>query len=219
MKHSGKNGNRLFHAAVEAVRTIGVVRFAAIATFAVLVCGGQFGYPGVRAADKIGKGREAAGTQPTDGSRVTVAGLDDIDTCSCPTHGDPQTDGVVNIFDVIIAVNVAFKGVAPTSDPDCPTERTDVNCDGVTNGADVERFLNVAYRGSDPATEFCNPCDSLSSACEPTAPQSGSAILVESVTAAPGETGVQVGIYVDNAVDISLMTLPLELREVTAGSL
>jgi hypothetical protein len=80
--------------------------------------------------------------------------------CECACHADPTCDGVVNVLDVVAAVDVAFRNADPTSDPmpNCPRIRTDADCDGVTNVIDVVRFVNVAFRGGDPATEFCDPC-------------------------------------------------------------
>lgn len=80
--------------------------------------------------------------------------------CECQCHADPQCDGVVSIFDVTRAINVAFRGDPAIPDPSatCPYQTTDVNCDGVTSIFDVTRIINVAFRGGDAATEFCDPC-------------------------------------------------------------
>jgi hypothetical protein len=55
-------------------------------------------------------------------------------------------------------INVAFRGVAGTTDPSCTRERTDVNCTGTTDVLDVVKVVNVAFRGMAAATEYCNPC-------------------------------------------------------------
>jgi len=79
--------------------------------------------------------------------------------CDCPCMGDPQCDGViVNILDVVRAVDVAFRGVAPTFDILCPGARTDVNCNGATEVFDVVKFIDVAFRSANPATAFCDSC-------------------------------------------------------------
>ena len=80
--------------------------------------------------------------------------------CACNCHADPACDSVTNVFDVVQAVNVAFRNAAPMIDPSasCPRQTTDANCDGVTNVFDVVRMVNVAFRGANPATEFCDPC-------------------------------------------------------------
>ncbi|HUU45598.1 MAG TPA: hypothetical protein VM118_07655 [Acidobacteriota bacterium] len=79
-------------------------------------------------------------------------------TCACPCLGDPQCDSVVNVLDVVRAVDVAFRGGTPVFDDGCPVERTNVDCSGATDVLDLVRFINVAFRGGDPAIEFCNPC-------------------------------------------------------------
>ena len=83
---------------------------------------------------------------------------DACDPCICLCHGDPQCDSVANVQDVVQTVNVAFRGVAPVFDPQCPRERTDVDCDGVSAVQDVVKVVNVAFRGADPGAELCNPC-------------------------------------------------------------
>ncbi|HUU44481.1 MAG TPA: C1 family peptidase [Acidobacteriota bacterium] len=85
-------------------------------------------------------------------------GFGDACPCSCPCHADPQCDGVLNLLDVVTAVNVAFRGAVPTTDPDCPYEQSDVTCDGVTSIIDVALFVYVAFQGGDPAVAFCDPC-------------------------------------------------------------
>ncbi len=81
-------------------------------------------------------------------------------TCDCDCHGDPQCDGVTNVFDVTHAVNIAFRGADAILDPNilCTLQTTDVDCNGVTSIFDVTRFVNVAFRGGDPNVEFCSPC-------------------------------------------------------------
>jgi len=80
--------------------------------------------------------------------------------CQCDCHADPQCDGNTDVLDVVLAVNVAFRGAPPIIDPNplCPYTDTDCTCDGVTNVLDVVHFVNVAFRGGDPAVEFCDPC-------------------------------------------------------------
>lgn len=81
--------------------------------------------------------------------------------CACDCHGDPVCDAVIsNVQDVVVTVNVAFRGAAPVVDPNgaCPYETTDLNCDGATSVIDVVKIVNVAFRGDNPATEYCDPC-------------------------------------------------------------
>ncbi|HUU45600.1 MAG TPA: hypothetical protein VM118_07665, partial [Acidobacteriota bacterium] len=78
--------------------------------------------------------------------------------CACPCLGDPQCDSATNILDVVLAIDVAFRGASSVFDVSCPTEQTDVDCTGVTDVLDVVHFVNVAFRGGDPDVEFCDPC-------------------------------------------------------------
>ncbi|HWO56517.1 MAG TPA: thrombospondin type 3 repeat-containing protein [bacterium] len=100
----------------------------------------------------------------TDGDKVADA----CDNCpyfvnpdqvGCLHQGDPVADSVLNVFDVVATVEVAFRGGAPILDVECPhapAGRTDTNCDGITNIMDVINVIDAAFRGSAPTT--CNPC-------------------------------------------------------------
>ena len=88
-------------------------------------------------------------------------GLGDACDCDCPCHTDPACDGTTNVFDVVAAVDVAFRSGTPVFDVNCPNEQTDADCSGVTNVFDVVKFVDVAFRAADPASAFCDPCDSL----------------------------------------------------------
>ncbi|HEX9751353.1 MAG TPA: hypothetical protein VGB22_08745 [candidate division Zixibacteria bacterium] len=78
--------------------------------------------------------------------------------CNCPNLGDPVLDGLVNIFDVVKSVDVAFRAALPPQSPVCPYEDTDVTCDGMTNVFDVVAFVDVAFRSADPEVVFCDAC-------------------------------------------------------------
>jgi len=80
-----------------------------------------------------------------------------VASCDCPFVGDLDTNGVISISDVVLLVNIAFRGapMAP-GDPNCPlTTRADVNCNGVVSVSDVVTIVNTAFRGSD---DRCDPC-------------------------------------------------------------
>jgi hypothetical protein len=79
--------------------------------------------------------------------------------CSCPCKHDPQCDGVLSdVLDVVVAVDVAFRGLPAFLDPACPNERTDVDADGVTSITDVVKVINVAFRGQTGAANYVDPC-------------------------------------------------------------
>ncbi|HUU46605.1 MAG TPA: CARDB domain-containing protein, partial [Acidobacteriota bacterium] len=65
--------------------------------------------------------------------------------------GDCNQDRVIDVLDVVYAVDVAFRGGVPPE----PLALIDVNCDGVVSILDVVRLVNVAFRGGNPTTEFC----------------------------------------------------------------
>ncbi|HEX9751744.1 MAG TPA: hypothetical protein VGB22_10745 [candidate division Zixibacteria bacterium] len=77
--------------------------------------------------------------------------------CGCACHADPVCDGVTNVFDVVSAVDVAFRNGMATSDGDCPADRQEVNCDGVVNVFDVVILVDVAFRNGS-TTQYCDPC-------------------------------------------------------------
>jgi len=79
-------------------------------------------------------------------------------SCLCLCHQDPVCDSTTNVFDVVEAVDVAFRAGEPGGSTACPKEPTDVDCDGVTNVFDVVKFVDVAFRAADPAVAFCDPC-------------------------------------------------------------
>ena len=81
-----------------------------------------------------------------------------ISSCDCTCQGDPACDGVIDVLDVVTAVNVAFRSTIPPDALLCPFPDTDVTCDGLTNVIDVVKFVNVAFRSGEPAVEFCDPC-------------------------------------------------------------
>jgi len=97
---------------------------------------------------------------------------DSVDNCpyfanpgqvGCPFHGDPKPDGVLNVYDVVLTVDVAFRNGGAIIDSTCPhapAGRTDVDCNGLTNVIDLVRIIDVAFRGA--PRNFCNPC-----ACHP----------------------------------------------------
>ena len=99
----------------------------------------------------IAKNTCAAGPQSATGAATS------INVCNC--HGDPNCDGAIDVLDVVMVVNEAFRGMAGTADPSCThVSRNDVDCDCAVSVTDVVHVVNVAFRGASKALEFCNAC-------------------------------------------------------------
>ncbi|MBI3872344.1 MAG: hypothetical protein HY304_04620 [candidate division Zixibacteria bacterium] len=79
--------------------------------------------------------------------------------CACPCHADAQCDSVrSDILDLVKTIEVAFRGAPPVSDPNCPRERTDVDCSGATDVLDVVHVADVAFRAVSAQAAYCDPC-------------------------------------------------------------
>jgi hypothetical protein len=76
----------------------------------------------------------------------------------CPCWADPNCDGIrSDVIDVVLVINVAFRGAPPILDPTCWVERSDVDANGTTNVVDVVRVVNVAFRGASVASQYVSP--------------------------------------------------------------
>ncbi len=97
---------------------------------------------------------------PADASYNTPPPHESCGFCDCPCHGNPRCeDENVDIFDVILTIDAAFRDGPASSDPICPLVRSDVDCSGAVDILDVTRMVNVAFRAGNIATEFCDPCN------------------------------------------------------------
>ncbi|MCH8992582.1 MAG: thrombospondin type 3 repeat-containing protein [Acidobacteria bacterium] len=88
-------------------------------------------------------------------------GIGDACDCDCDCHANPQcADDVVDVLDVVHAVNVGYRNDPDILDPNplCPRTRTDVDCNGVTDVLDIVHLVAVAFREEEPAGHFCDPC-------------------------------------------------------------
>jgi hypothetical protein len=89
----------------------------------------------------------------TDDCVVTVRQMGDI---MCPDQGDLNGDMVVDVFDVIAEIDVAFRGApTPDRDPSCPTNRGDVyigpgDAWNLIDVFDVIRMIEIAFIGGSP---------------------------------------------------------------------
>ena len=69
-------------------------------------------------------------------------------------RGDVNTDGVIELGDVVYLINYLFKGGPP---PD-PLWTGDVNCDGVIDIGDVVYLINYLFKGGPPPCDHCSDC-------------------------------------------------------------
>ena len=75
--------------------------------------------------------------------------------CSCPHQGDMNTDGVINVSDVLKEIQIAFVNGTDVQDPECPRTRGDVNNSGAVDVNDVLYIIKTAFvNGPNPV----NPC-------------------------------------------------------------
>jgi hypothetical protein len=77
--------------------------------------------------------------------------------CNCPHQGDINTDAVIDVFDVIDEIGIAFSGAADPQDPSCPRPRSDVNNDGVSDVFDVIYLIATAFSGGANPISPCGP--------------------------------------------------------------
>ncbi len=80
--------------------------------------------------------------------------------CDCPCHADPADCGgpPLGVLDVVLTIDVAFRGLPATRTPTCPFENTDLDCGGLTDIVDVVRVIDVELRGVPRALRICDPC-------------------------------------------------------------
>jgi hypothetical protein len=79
--------------------------------------------------------------------------------CGCPSQGDleppPPSDGVIDVFDVIEVIGIAFSGSPDIQDPLCPTTRGDVDNNGVADVFDVIYLIATAFSGGANPVDPC----------------------------------------------------------------
>jgi len=87
-------------------------------------------------------------------------GIITISTCDCPQQGDINSDGVIDIFDIIGLLDYQFmNGPEPLRDPACPTNRGDALCDGFAYLFDTIYLIEHVFCGGPPP---CDPCACVS---------------------------------------------------------
>lgn len=94
---------------------------------------------------------DAAGNKDTCGFNITV------NVCICLNQGDVNNDGLIDVFDVIGIIDIAFSGNIDPQDPGCPLTRGDVDNSGTTDVFDVIYLLATAFSGGPNPVDPCNP--------------------------------------------------------------
>jgi hypothetical protein len=82
-------------------------------------------------------------------------GTIEIVNCLCPSQGDMDGNGVLDVFDVIEMVRVVFAGGMPPQDPGCPIERSDYNNDGISDVFDVIALIDGVFSSGSPPVDPC----------------------------------------------------------------
>lgn len=93
-------------------------------------------------------------------TKATICIDPDCFHCYCQGDSYDCDAGWIDVIDVVRAINVSFRGEAPTTDPSpaCPYMRTDINCDGATDLRDIVGIIDVAFNNQPESVAFCNPC-------------------------------------------------------------
>jgi hypothetical protein len=78
-----------------------------------------------------------------------------VSPCICDRQGDINGDLVIDVFDVIALIGVAFSGNPDVQDPYCPITRGDVNHDNATDVFDVIYLIATAFSGGDSPISPC----------------------------------------------------------------
>jgi hypothetical protein len=77
--------------------------------------------------------------------------------CACPRQGDITGDGVIDVFDVIGVIGIAFIGDVDPQDSGCPKTRADVDNNGVADVFDVIYLIATAFSGGPNPVNPCGP--------------------------------------------------------------
>ena len=82
------------------------------------------------------------------------------DVCLCPCQGDWDCDDIIDVFDVIHCVDVAFRNYPELGFSSCPFSVLDANCDCAIDVFDVVVLVDHAFRADySPICGFDDPCE------------------------------------------------------------
>ena len=74
-----------------------------------------------------------------------------------PARGEWTGEGVIDVFDGIEIIGIAFSGSPDIQDPQCPKTRGDVDDNGVTDVFDVIYLIDHAFSGGPNPVDPCAP--------------------------------------------------------------
>lgn len=101
------------------------------------------------------------GTAGTTSAGSHVAGLgfwygSSTQGCSCPSQGDINADHLLDIFDVILTIGIAFSGEPDLKDSGCPITRGDVNNNRAMDVFDVLYLIDAVFSGGPYPIDPCS---------------------------------------------------------------
>jgi hypothetical protein len=102
-------------------------------------------------------GQAAVGTSSSPNYTVGQGFWYGASGCNCPHQGDIASDGVIDVFDVIGLIDIAFSGGTDIHDPGCPRTRADVDNNGVPDVFDVIYIIATAFSGGAMPVDPCGP--------------------------------------------------------------
>jgi len=77
--------------------------------------------------------------------------------CACPRQGDLNDDGFYDVFDLLILVDILFKGHPDVQSPDCIVSKSDLDGDGFTTALDLPILINHIFAGGPQPSDPCAP--------------------------------------------------------------
>ncbi len=102
-------------------------------------------------------GQSAAGSSRSATYQMGIGFWYGVGGCYCPRQGDINADTVIDVFDVIGVIDIAFSGGTDQQDPLCPATRADVDNNGVTDVFDVIYLIATAFSGGPNPIDPCGP--------------------------------------------------------------
>ena len=88
---------------------------------------------------------------------VTDAFVTKFSPCHCSNQGDLNGDGVLDVFDVISVIGIAFGGNPDPQDQGCLETRGNVDNCGATDVFDVVYLIGTAFNGGANPVDPCAP--------------------------------------------------------------